>query len=104
MGERNLDSVLNLEPGWTSALAAPTDLAREHREFKKEHAVGATIAYFAGRLSASEAQEWAAWLTNRPDISVVDPQLLEFLGDWSAGVIAIDDESVDVWQSRLAHD
>lgn len=102
MGHKRLDSVLNLDSDWRSCLAE-LEVVGVH-DLTKAQAVNATIAYFSGQLNVLEARSWARWVLNRPDVRIDDDRVREFLQDWSDESIVINDESVDVWQSRLAHD
>lgn len=103
VGRAALSTVMSLGPDWRDALSAAGGWVEPPEVFTKTHAVNATIDYFDRRISSEVASAWASWILARPDITLGDhPLLREFLEEWAGG--EIDDRSVDVWQSLLAHD
>lgn len=100
-----MKEVLDLTGGWRSRLRVESD---ELAVFTRDQAVHATMLFMAGQLSVEECGLWADYILSNNHVSIESArayELLEFVQDWSSETsIPIDRASVEVWQSRFAHD
>ena len=99
------ESFLDLGEGWEKAVAAHPEI---EGVFTKHRAVHATMKFMDGSMTASQCQSWADVVLASKAVRLEvgnEYELAEFLQEWSSsGSVPIDRDSVDVWQSRLAHD
>lgn len=99
--------LIALAAGWRYVLATPAASFPEPHRLTLYDAKNATIEFMTGRLSAIDATHWADFLLALPSLELeprVADVLSEFLAEWSStSTIEINEDSVDVWQSRMSH-